>query len=880
MSRVRFVVLVLLAALALPGVAAAKRKPPPTPGQRIATAQKQVGKLPKSSWAKGKRAQALKVFGNSRRALRQRKACRAIGALDEGRNLLLLRSSWKKGRIPRSVSRTIAPSLGKAEGKLVVGARRCAIPSRKVSLPGPFRRGGVNLVPVPAVSTTNTQGDDEGEAQGAAAGPYRPRGSLPPTTSPAPDPRIGGGAFTAGLRADDPLRLFRSSNLGVAPRNGGEPKELTVAVGHNVAWYTGNSSAGYSLDGGKTWTTLDPSTILTDPPNNPLCCDQQVIYLPKQNLFVWLLQYWCPLGQPPTPPGGPTPPMSNSCSQVNGNNLIRFAIATPEDIRRQANAGKVGLAWRTKDFTPAQAGEPGGNTWFDYSTLSANDSYVNWTVDIFEGKNAALTTRINARSLTFNKFQAESFYSNFHTAAAQMPTNSFAQAPETTSYFAANNSYSQTRVYEWRPSSTNAIIHDVNHASIPINTGAALGTDGRDWNLRAGGGLLGQTLSAAWAKRRLWVANMAWRDQCTDKCLPNQTPVLTRVYSHPAIALSKINTSDWTSEDTDIHSDSLNYSWPSLGVTQTERVGISFLAAADGANPQPVAGFLDNDQYVYAFGAAGAQPGPSATGFTGGTGDYYSLQPGPSSESFVMPFRSIDTDSFGTTRDNWRFIVYGHGSPPSSNPPDVRIIAPVDGRSFIEGTPITFRAAVSDVEDGEIPYYAIKWAADGAPLASGGTPYLGSLITYPYFNVGPHTVSVTATDSEGKSTTRSINVTVVKASPTSPVVRITKPTDGDGFPVGSGEDAQGGYVDVTVNGTAFDPKAKPLTITWTDSHIEGGVTGAPVVFSHSLSATARLHLRATNCGGSSHDLTLTADNGTETASQTVRVTVSATSCVK
>jgi hypothetical protein len=868
------VVVVLVGALALPAGAVARKKPRQTPAQQIATAQRQVLKLGKRNFAPRQRSRVLGALRNSRAALRRHRTCVAIAAIDNGHSLLLLGATWRKGRIPRTVPRTIGPGLAKAEGRLVAGAHRCAVPARKVSTPGPIGRGGVNLVPVPSATATNNQGDDEDEAEEAEDGPYRARVNPGPATAPEPDPQLGGSVSPGpSARAADvgPLTLFRSSNLGIAPRSGGEPKEMTTAIGHNVAWYTGNTSAGYSLDGGKNWTTVDPSTIVPDPTSRPLCCDQQVIYAPSVNLFIWVLQYWCPVATPAATAANPTPSPTNDCSQINGSNIIRFAFATPEDIRTQATAGHVGFAWRTYDLTPQQAGESSSNAWFDYSTLAVNDRFANWTADIFEGRDSAVAMRINLNSLTQNKFQAEGIYPSFHTAAAQQPPG------EATSYFATNNTYSQTRVYEWRTNSSNAIIHDIDHASIPTNNGSVLGSDGIDWNARAGGGLLGQTLSAAQSKNTVVVANMGWRDQCTAKCNTG-SPTFTHVHDHTSIDISRFDTNTWKSDDSDIWSNTLNYSWPSLGVARSGRFGISFLASADNANPQPIAGFLDDNQYVYAFGAGGPQPGVKlaapATGYSGGTGDYYSLQPGSTFESFVMPIRSIDTDALGATSDNWRFIEYGHGSPPSSSPPFVSIIAPFDGQAFTQGTPITFRADVSDNEDGEIPDYAIKWAADGADI--GG----GRLITYSLLTVGTHHVAVGATDSNGATTVKLITVNIVAAAPTAPTARITQPTAGSAY-TATGNDAQGDYVDVPLTGEASDPQGKPLTINWTDTHIEGGVTEAPVAFaSNTLTPTARIHVRQTNCGAAQHDITLTVTNGSTSASSTIRLTVISALCVK
>ena len=59
------------------------------------------------------------------------------------------------------------------------------------------------------------------------------------------------------------------------------------------------------------------------------------------------------------------------------------------------------------------------------------------------------------------------------------------------------------------------------------------------------------------------------------------------------------------------------------------------------------------------------------------------------------------------------------------------------------------------------------------------------------------------------------------------------------------------------------------------------MTEAPVAFaSNILTPTVRLYVRQTNCGGASHDITLTAANGSESSSSTIRLTVISALCVK
>jgi hypothetical protein len=862
----------MAAVLALNSAAVAKSRP--SPAKTIASTQSQLKHL-KRSFARGKATKIQRSLTSSRKSLNRRRYCPAISSLDSAHNLLLTTSTWKKKAVPKTVKRKLAPALDRVERKLVPKGKGCAAVSRNFSKPRSTRVGGVGFRPnpVPPGDLVNDQGDDEEGHElefGKLRAIHKP-GKKPST--PAGSPQF------AHSSAFGPITVFSSTNLGLAPRNGGEPKEPTVAIGHNVAWYTGNTSVGYSVDAGKTWTTVDPSTILPDPPNNGLCCDQQVIYAPAQNIFVWVLQYFCPVSVP-----SPGAAATGSCGLVSGGNVIRFAVATPEEIRTQAAAGTVGKAWHVVwDLTPQQLGEK-ANAWFDYSTLAVNDWYVNWTVDILEGTNSAVSMRINLAGLAQYAFQSNYIWTNWHTVAAQEPPGT------TEGFFAANETLDKIRVYDWLNNSTVPQIHDIYRDRIPTINGAIKGSDGNDWNARAAGGLLGAPISAAWSHGQLVVANMAFRDQCAANCdptkTPDRTPTIRHIYDHPAIWLQIIDTRKYGLFDdfSDVWSPTLNYSWPALGVAKSGAIGISFLASADNANPVPVIGFLDvhahdADNQIQQIGDpnAGPQPGvipPGSTTFSGGTGDYYSLLPGTEYESFVMPFRSLDPNPLGGFSDNWRFVSYGHGPALTPTAPSVRFRAPVAQTTFAVGDPITFWADISDNQDIEIPYNAINWTADGS-----ATFLHGAVTTMSFDTPGNHTVSVFATNGEGLTTTKSITVTIEAPSPTAPTVRITQPLDGSGF-TANGSDGQGEYYDVGFVATASDPQGTALTVRWDDVATEDGQTENIPNVSQGLSPTLRLHVHQTNCGQSVHKLTLTVSNGTDTVTRSVQVAIVSSSCVK
>jgi hypothetical protein len=861
MSRMRLAAMLglSLTALLAPGAAdaSAQRKPSPTATARVAAAEKQLRAVPKNSWAKGRRTAVLRMLAKTGRDARRARYCESARGIDLARNALLTRRTWKGRRAPRTVRTRVLPGLARA-GKAFLsrGGRRCAKPQDVKEGIRP-RRGGSGFTPEPAYGTEEIeQGEEEEHIR---AGRYRPiadageeesideAGTVSPTP-PAPTPRGGSlNRLQAGA-----LTFFTRSDVGVPPRSA-EPQEPTTAVGKNVAWFTGNTSVGYSLDGGSTWTRVDPSTILPDPAGEPLCCDQLVSYSPQADLFVWLLQYWCTAGS--------SSPVSNNCNTAGtGSNRLRIAVASPEDIRR--NTASVGAAWTYWDFPPSFFGF-GGSTWFDRSDIGVNSTFLNFTTDVLRSGDS---TRALMARISLSQLDARGTVDvAWGTDTIQRVT--VAQGTGTPwSYFVGAATLSQTRIWDWAPNSGQLFQHNIDHDSIPVNNGAINGTDGADWYSRWSI-FAGAVESAVWTRNELIVSQGMGRDQCTDRC-GTPTPVTTRVFDHPGAYISRFNTNDWTlASDRWLRLRDTNIGWPFLAVADDGTVGITFVGAPDNGNPRPIAGFLNERKYVYALPASQPQ----------GAGDYYSLRPGRTSSSFVIPARTNEIDADGVTRTHWRYIEYGQGFPPTASPPNVRLTSPEEGRSFNAGAPIAFNATVSDYEDGDVLESAIVWRVDGVDIGT------GSRVVYSGSAPGAHTATVTATDGTGLATTATVNYTVATA-PGGLAVAIVSPDDNQTFDADADE-GENEYKDLTFTATASDPGGAPLSYTWMDTVTEFDqslgevvVTG-PFPVSYDLSPTLRLHVSGHNCGLATHDLTLTVSNGTDTATAAITAKIKTALCI-
>src|SRR5262249_55267502 len=159
------------------------------------------------------------------------------------------------------------------------------------------------------------------------------------------------------------------------------------------------------------------------------------------------------------------------------------------------------------------------------------------------------------------------------------------------------------------------------------------------------------------------------------------------------------------------------------------------------------------------------------------TGDYYSLRPGRTQQSFVMTSQTVQSDS-GIPTMHWFYIEYGLGATPYVSPPSVHITAPSNLASFTQGTAVSYSANVSDPIDGTLPAGAIRWTEDGTQIGT------GSSITNVENTVGTHVITVTATNGDGKSASDQITIHV--QPPPSPLsAQIAAPANGAHFTASS-----------------------------------------------------------------------------------------------
>jgi hypothetical protein len=213
------------------------------------------------------------------------------------------------------------------------------------------------------------------------------------------------------------------------------------------------------------------------------------VYLPNQNLFVWLLQYnpvtFCSANCPPQPPGAPLPTFA-----ISQTSRLRVAWTTP-----QAAAADFWNAWTYADLTgintPGVSGGLGinANEWLDYPDLAWSDTFLYVGVDhgtttpgqVWTGRRIvarlSLADMVNSSAATLGYSYAEL------TGANGLNKTHFVQAAPGRMVVAALQDSSTLRIFTWKdnegsiPSPASIGISQIQQGATYTSTAP----DGADW---------------------------------------------------------------------------------------------------------------------------------------------------------------------------------------------------------------------------------------------------------------------------------------------------------------------------------------------------------------------------------------------------------------
>jgi hypothetical protein len=419
--------------------------------------------------------------------------------------------------------------------------------------------------------------------------------------------------------------------------NVGEP---SVSANGDVVFYTGNWYAARSVDGGRTFTFIDPFKSFPDPPNLGFCCDQVVNYIPSIDTFVWLLQYG--------PNQGP-----------DQNNIQRLAFAKTEDVKK----GK----WRLFDITTKALGVPGMFLDFPDLAVGAKSLYVTTNIFTAQGRGAgAAVVRIPFASIDKPPVKAAKF------VRTDLDSFRVAQNCGSRAFFAAHQDTSTLAVFTWDESAAQPQQHAVPVARWISGNGFHSRTpDGRTWLDRADNRMTGATL----AGHELY---FAWGVDVGSNQRPQPFVQLARVDANNLTLLENINVFDSQSATC----------YGALSTNADGEVGISYMIGGGPRFPTHVVGILTGTRKDLIVSASDRGPLPDPNTGLGEWGDYLTVRPYfPDQKLFAATGYTMKGATGSNRQCTPRFVIFGRASVAGAAPAVTGPGAPAPAPGPVPATP-------------------------------------------------------------------------------------------------------------------------------------------------------------------------------------------------
>lgn len=442
------------------------------------------------------------------------------------------------------------------------------------SSPTPSVNGVLPKQHTPGVPTKPTPIRPEVE-ESNPLGPPVPRGpdihpfTVAPTTTPvnkAPPPGGTAGGITFVQDTG-----FKSSITNAPP----DP-DTTIAASANIVLDTDNTALQYSTDGGKTFSSVDPTTIFPQS-DGGMCCDQVVLYDSSHDLIFWLQQY-------------------NAASGAGGTNRLRIAWTSPASLKANVNA------WTYLDLT-----QPGFNSGgaLDYPDLALTSNFLYVSVD---GANSTgkvsglIVTRLSLSDIVGASGSVGFSYigPNETTDMNRAIGSHLTQSSSDAMYWAGTVDTSHMEVFHWPDSASSVSNHQtaINQWCNQSIDYANLPPDKQQWpdtgHLGGAGNIVAATRTPGFggANGKVWFGWGAGKDSSTDCKTQSGRPL-------PFVKIVQIDDTTLDSVgEYHIWNSAYAFSYPALATDPAGAIGVSVAFAGSANYPSSTVGYI-GDFVVY-----------------------------------------------------------------------------------------------------------------------------------------------------------------------------------------------------------------------------------------------------------------------------------------
>jgi hypothetical protein len=385
-----------------------------------------------------------------------------------------------------------------------------------------------------------------------------------------------------------------------------------AASSSDVIAMVGNVYLAVSTDGGSSWSYLDPTTMFPKFAGG-LVGDQQMIYEPELDLFIWVMLH------------NPVPSTKDGA--------FRLAWASSADVESRPKSG-----WRFVDFVASDIDAAG--EFLDQPHLSYSNRNLLVAVDADSGR---IIVRIPLSDLGTGSIGWEytpalsgiSF--QFSAPSGQRPAGAF---------LAGHVDTSTLRVVEWRDGDPDYHEHDVKVQKYSDSGDFTCVTpSGVDWSARCGARISGST----WQDERLWFSWTAPRSA------PNENPD----YPQPYTRVVRINTSNWkTDTEMQVWNPKYAFAYSALSLNSNGEVGISVAWGGPSDEADAAFGILGDFVVWYQDGSTATATGSDPA--AGRWGDFLRTHQSTVTSAHFDGFGYFtNTDASGNLVQNPYHVRYG-----------------------------------------------------------------------------------------------------------------------------------------------------------------------------------------------------------------------------